>query len=185
MGLLAVAALAGPLVFAASSFFLVGAGSNPRGACIVGLLILFLTLLSGAGLSMVYRWCFSRPAVAGGALLCSCAVWVWLLSEPVVLSYFAALMRGSLVPDVMTGGLVNVFVEAALFVGLVCAVVMSGALLIELPFRFLAPQQQVLDEGFFRGVRWIASVVVTVAGSVAICDEGLGRLSALLKRLVA
>jgi hypothetical protein len=184
MGLLVAAALAGPLVFAAGSIFVVGAELNLFGVCIAAILFLFLSLISGAGLSLVYRWCFSRPAATGAALLCSCGVGVWLLSEPVWISWIGALTRGVPASDRMVEGLVYAFVETALFVALVCAVVMAGALLVELPFRLLAPQQRLLDEGIFRGLRWIGSVVVVVVGSAAICDEGLVRLGAVLKRLM-
>jgi hypothetical protein len=34
-------------------------------------------------------------------------------------------------------------------------------------------------------VRWIASVVIAVVGSAVIFEEGLNRLSIVLKRLVA
>jgi hypothetical protein len=182
MGLLAVAAVVGPVFLAACSLFLVGVAANSQGAFFASFLFLFVSLASGAGLSLLYRWCFARPATAGGALLCSCAVGVWLLSEPLLLLSFAELIRGDFGSQ---GVFLQVLVETGLFVALVCAVVMAGALVIELPFRFLAPQQPFLDDGCFRALRWIGSVVVVVIGSVLIREEGLSRLGALLRRLVA
>jgi hypothetical protein len=185
MGTLTIAALVSPLSLAAYSFFLVGAQHDFRGASVAAVLFLFLPLLSGAALSMVYRWCFSKPAVKGAALLASCAMGVWVLSEPVWLACLAAMIRGASTSEALTEGLVYALVEAMLFVALVCAAVMTAALLVELPFRFLAPQQWLLDDGFFRSVRWIASVVIAVVGSAVIFEEGLNRLSIVLKRLVA
>jgi hypothetical protein len=183
MGLLAAYVFAGPLVFAAMSLVLVGQAVQGSAVTLAATVFLSIPLFSGAGLSVLYRWCFARPAVGAASLLTGAAVLVFLLSEPSFIFCIASLLMGSATAATITGDVVQSMGAIATFVALVCAVIMFGVLLLELPFRFFSPQQRVLDDGFFRAVRWIGGLVLFVAGSSIVRQEGVARLGDAIRRL--
>lgn len=180
MGLLAAYVFASPLIFATVCLLVVGQVAQGYAVSGAAAIFLFIPLLAGVGLSVLYRWCFSRPAERGASLLMGAAVIVFLLSDPSAIFSIASLLMGSGSTERVGSRVVDSIGVVVTFSALACAVIMLSVLLVELPFRILSPKQRVVDDGLCRALRWIGVLVVFVIGSSIFREEGLARLGYVL-----
>jgi hypothetical protein len=184
---LLAALVGGPLLVAASSFLLVGARLSQGMAGVVGVVaaMLVLQLLAASGVSVVYRWCFVRPAVRGAGLLAALLVSVLALSNQSLIEGFAALLAGGFTWSSLMPLCLSLLVEGATVLGVALSACMVGVLICEVPLRWAQGHRELLSDGAFRMLRAIGVVLLCVISSAIVREQGVSRLIALLQRAIA
>lgn len=177
----------GPLVVALSSLLLVvPAGLVPADATTsvveVACSLATVAVVAAAGTSALYRWCFSRPPVRAASLLTTLLLGVFFLSHDSTLSFLAHVAHGT--AHFKAGA--QLWLDFLLESGLVCAVIVIVCtmliLLVELPLRWGQGRESVLPDGAFRMLRWVGIMLIIVASSSLIREEGTLRLAYALRR---
>jgi hypothetical protein len=177
----------GPLLVTAGVW--VVASSLPTGSfgvLHVGGILLMLQLLAAAAVSMLYRWCFARPAVRGAALLSALIVSVLALSHQPILTLFATLAHGS------TGSIVGIapiclslLIEGGKSVAIAASAGMICLLLCEVPLRWVQGDWGVISDGTFRALRAIGVALLFVICSSLAQERGMEALVRMLRRAIA
>lgn len=177
MGVIAAHIFCNPIFFGSTCFVFVLLELGFPGAWGIALCLVCTALLSGAGACALYRWCFYRPAVRGLGLLVSGVTFVGMVTMPSFLDLARAWLGATPAVGAMQ---FSVWIsETLVFMGLLGAILMFSALALEIPVRWAIANTCVVDDGVLRALRWIATLLVLVAGNVVLREEAWARLKTL------
>ena len=182
MSIIATHIFGDPIVFATTCLLCVLLSLGFTGAWGIVVCLGCVALASGAGACALYRWCFARPAVRGFGVLVSAWTLVGMVSMPSFLK-LVRLLLAAVTPLGVTP--VSAWLgEVFIFIGVLVAVLMFSVLALELPLRWALADTRVIDDGVLRALRWIATLLVMVAGHVVVQEEALVRLKSLCARMM-
>jgi hypothetical protein len=120
--------------------------------------------------------------VRGAALIAALLLAVFFLSHDETLRFLAQVVHGT--AYFKTGA--QLWVQFLLESGLLCAVIVivctTLVLLVELPVRWVQGRESLISDGAFRTLRWVGIVVIIVASSSLIREEGILRIEHALRR---
>lgn len=179
----------GPLLVVLSSVVLViTPGIVPhetsRGVLVAAFGLASVAVLGAAGASALYRWCFVRPPARGVCLLTGLVLGIFFLSHEATVAFIA---RAVLAPEEVVRDphmILSLLADSGALLGVAIVCCTTVVLMVELPLRWAQGRVCIISDGTFRMLRMIGVIVILVASSSLLRDEGLRRLENTLQRAI-
>ncbi len=186
---LLVSLCCGPLVvavacLAVAGFVGTGGVAVPQGVWALCAVLVALQLAAAGGVSVLYRWCFLRPAVRGAGLFAALCASILAFTYPPILEPLAAVVNARGNAFLIGTELVQLFIAMFTVVAIGVIGCMTAVVVAEVPLRWVQGDRLFLSDGTYRFLRSVGVGVVLVAASAAIQERATAQLIDALGRVL-